>query len=428
MTARIPRELPLLVHGDATRLRQILINLLGNALKFTEQGEIGVRASVTIRPDDRLVLALEVHDTGPGIAPEIQATIFDAFSQGDGSTTRNYGGTGLGLAISQQLARLMEGAIQIESTPGEGSIFTLRVWLDPAQGLAAPECIHPERCRAQRLAPVTEPTLEALSGRVLLVEDNAVNREMATLMLEDLGLTVTSAVNGEEAVQAVRDDNFALVLMDCHMPVMDGFDATQAIRGLERTRGGAVRLPIVALTANVEKGVREACAECGMDSYLSKPFSQRQLRAAIMPWLVATAWPPARVDEGVPLNAEDTSLETLDHAALAAIRDLQRPGQPDPLRIVFRLYQESSSELMDQIRRALEAGAAEDLRLAAHSLKSSSASLGGRRFVALCHDLEDSGRNGRLKEAGIQFARAEPEFVRLVAAIEHFMQLPWEGR
>lgn len=208
------------------------------------------------------------------------------------------------------------------------------------------------------------------------------------------------------------------------MPVMDGFDATRAIRARERTTGGAARLPILALTANVEKGVRESCAACGMDGYLSKPFSQAQLQAAITPWLVA-APPPGPAfpsEERAPPDVAETMPETLDRAALDAIRRLQQPGQPDPLRIVFDLYRDSATSLMERIRLALDAGDAEELRRAAHSLKSSSANLGGQRFGTLCHELEALGRDGRMTVAADRFAIAEGEFGQLVEAIETFMQ------
>jgi PAS domain S-box-containing protein len=415
LTARIPRELPGLVHGDGARLRQILINLIGNALKFTERGEIQVRASVTIRADDRLLIAIEVQDTGPGIAPELQAAIFNAFTQGDGSTTRHHGGTGLGLAISQQLAQLMEGTIRIDSTPGQGACFTLEARLDPARGIAATP-IDPRQNAARPVACRWAP----IAGRVLLVEDNAVNREMATLMLESLGLEVATAVNGAEALRAVEDGgDFALALMDCHMPVMDGFSATQAIRAREQTVADpAWRLPIIALTANVEKGVREICATAGMDSYLSKPFSQAQLRAAILPWLAPTDTVAGPILEDVPAAAP----ETLDHSPLAAIRALQRSGQPDPLERIVGLYLEGALTLKEQIQQALTDESAEDLRLAAHTLKSSSANLGGRRIAALCRELEELGRDGRLLEAEAKCAQVEREFADFVAALEDFMR------
>ena len=413
LTVRLPRELPGLVHGDSTRLRQILLNLIGNALKFTERGEIRVSAGLSLRADERMILVIEVRDTGPGIAPELQAEIFEAFAQGDGSTTRRHGGTGLGLAISQRLARLMDGSIRIESLPGQGACFTLEVRLDSAQGTAASMTVDARH----NLVPPAPVPWEPLSGRVLLVEDNAVNREMAILMLEALGLEVVSAADGLEAQRAVETgDHFELVLMDCHMPVMDGFDATQAIRAWERLLADPARrrLPILALTANVEKGVRETCTAAGMDGYLSKPFSQARLRAAIQPWLAPGAAPV----EALPEPAAGAALATLDRAPLAAIRALQPPGQPDPLERIVGLYLQSALKLKQRLQQALSAGDAEELRQAAHTLKSSSANLGGQRLAARCRELETLGRDGRLPEAAAKFAEVEDEFAGFVVALE----------
>ena len=413
LTVRLARDLPGLVHGDSTRLRQILFNLIGNALKFTEHGEIRVSAGLTIHADERMTLAIEVRDTGAGIAPEFQAEIFEAFAQGDGSTTRRHGGTGLGLAISQRLAHLMDGSIRVESTPGQGSCFTLEVRLDSARGAGASMTFE------SRHNPVTADTApwEPLSGRVLLVEDNAVNREMASLMLESLGLEVVTAVDGVQAERAVTcGDHFDLVLMDCHMPVMDGFDAAQAIRAWEQTHADPARrrLPILALTANVEKGVRETCTGAGMDGYLSKPFSQTRLRAAILPWLASGTKPVESAPEPTTL----TDLATLDRAPLAAIRTLRQPGQPDPLERFVGLYLQSALSLKQRLQQALNAGDAEQLRQAAHTLKSSSANLGGRRLAARCHELEDLGRDGRLPDAAVKLAEVEHEFAGFVAALE----------
>ncbi|WP_200372678.1 ATP-binding protein [Thiocystis violacea] len=424
LSARIPRELPSAVHGDAARLRQILINLLGNALKFTERGEIQVSTSVTIQPDDRRLVAIEVRDTGPGIAPEMQGVIFESFSQGDGSTTRHHGGTGLGLSISRQLARLMGGDLQVVSAQGQGSCFTLRIPLDPALGRSAPDVIPIERYHRHRAGMHPAKPAAALYGHVLLVEDNAVNREMGTLMLEDLGLRVTTAVNGEEAISAVRQGPVELVLMDCHMPVMDGFDATRLIRDWEQAQEGERRLPIIALTANVEKGVQEACAKAGMNGYLSKPFSQRQLRAAILPWLDASGTTGASTETNSARKENGDGPDILDPRALRAIEALHRPGQPEPLALMLELYREGAADLIEQIRQALDQGAADALRLAAHTLKSSSANLGGRRFVALCRELEILGRDERLQEAEALLGQVETELAQFLAAIERYRRSP----
>jgi CheY-like chemotaxis protein len=262
-----PQALPL-VRGDPARLRQVLTNLVGNAVKFTDHGEVVVRFSVASGAGGMAELHFEVADTGVGIAKENQARIFESFSQEDGSTTRRYGGTGLGLTISKQLVELMGGSIGLTSEPGQGSAFRFSVRL--------PEVMH---APAVATIPVTGLARAArsgrqLRGRVLLVEDNAVNQAVAMGMLDALGCHVTVAADGREAIDRLAVEQFDAILMDCQMPVMDGFEATRAIRSRE---GFGARLPIVALTANAVVGDRERCLAAGMDAYLSKPFRLEQL-------------------------------------------------------------------------------------------------------------------------------------------------------
>ena len=307
----------------------------------------------------------------------------------------------------------MDGSIRVESTPGQGSCFTLEVRLDSALDTTASMTLEPRHNPVAANPVAWEP----LSGRVLLVEDNTVNREMATLMLEALGLEVITAADGLEAQRAVkRGDHFDLILMDCHMPVMDGFDATQAIRAWEQTHADPARRrrPILALTANVEQGVRETCTAAGMDGYLSKPFSQARLREAIQPWLATGA---AQVGP-VPEPTAGADLATLDRAPLAAIRALRQPGQPDPLERVVGLYLQSALSLKQRLQQALTAGDAEELRQAAHTLKSGSANLGGQRLAARCRELEALGRDGRLPDAAAKFAEVEQEFAGFITALE----------
>ena len=257
-----------LVCGDPARLRQVLTNLVGNAVKFTDHGEVVLRFSVASAAGGMAELHFEVTDTGVGIATENQARIFESFSQEDGSTTRRYGGTGLGLAICKQLVELMGGSISLTSEPGRGSAFQFSVRL-------------PEVARTAAVAP-TQATGSAgagragqqLRGRVLLVEDNPVNQAVAIGMLDALGCHVTVAADGREAIDSLAVAQFDAVLMDCQMPVMDGFEATRAIRSRE---GFGARLPIIALTANAVSGDRERCLAAGMDEYLSKPFRLEQL-------------------------------------------------------------------------------------------------------------------------------------------------------
>jgi signal transduction histidine kinase len=263
--------------GDALRLRQVLMNLVGNAIKFTQRGEVVVRTfsrAETGHPDR---VSFEVADTGMGIAPAQQARIFEAFAQAEVTTQRHLGGTGLGLAISRELVLAMGGLLQVDSATGAGARFHFEVALAP-DTQARP--VRPPRLPASPAAP--------LQGTVLLVEDNSVNRLIGSAMLEALGLQVCLAENGEEALAAWERQPLSLVLMDCQMPVLDGYEATHRLRELERQQQRH-RTPVIALTANTLSGDVERCLAAGMDAHLGKPFSGEQLRAIIAPWLTPAA-------------------------------------------------------------------------------------------------------------------------------------------
>jgi len=253
------------VRGDPMRLRQVLVNLLGNAVKFTAKGEISLSAA----PFDSGV-EFSVRDSGIGIAPEKLGLIFEPFRQADGSTTRRYGGSGLGLAICAQLVRMMGGRIWVESEPGHGSVFHFTVPFVAAGATDAP----------QGARPTAESTASPTTAlRILLVEDNRINQKIATRLLEAEGHRVVGAENGKQGVERYREGGFDLVLMDVQMPEMDGFEATRAIRELERDTGR--HLPILAMTAHAMKGDREKCLAAGMDGYVSKPVVVADLRQAI---------------------------------------------------------------------------------------------------------------------------------------------------
>lgn len=250
----------LLVLGDPNKLRQILLNLISNAIKFTHQGQVSVKLSVQ---HERIIIS--VTDTGIGIAPHKRDAIFKPFGQEDSSISRRFGGSGLGLAISKKLAEVLDGELTIESEANQGSTFTLSIPFQPAQA----EATHQET--PDNLA---NPTMK-LSGKVLLVEDNPVNQKIANAMLEKLGLQVTLAGNGDEAVLAVKMDHFDLVLMDLQMPEKDGLQATQEIRAL------GYSMPIIALTANSTIESQQACFDVGMVGFISKPFKVESLYQAI---------------------------------------------------------------------------------------------------------------------------------------------------
>jgi CheY-like chemotaxis protein len=266
----IDENLPKAVLGDPARLKQVLANLIVNAIKFTDRGSVEMSLRPVASRGELVVLHFSVRDTGIGMDEATQTKLFEKFSQGDGSTTRRFGGSGLGLAISQQLVQRMGGAIRVRSQVGGGSEFSFEL---PMETVAKPE------------VPVvtTGSTPPQFRGRVLVVEDEAVNQRVITVMLRRAGLEVTLVDNGLEAVERALAEPWALVLMDVRLPGIDGLEATRRIR--ERLGGAA--LTIVALTANAMPADREACLQAGMDDFLTKPVQREALSASLNRWLRA---------------------------------------------------------------------------------------------------------------------------------------------
>lgn len=259
------------VRGDPTRIRQILVNLIGNALKFTEEGHIRVETRWQLLDDQVLWFSCAVHDSGIGIDTERLDHMFDAFQQADTSISRRYGGTGLGLPIARTLAERMGGTLRAESQLGAGSVFTLEIPL-------------PFRPYSEPIQNGDSQTLGSGDGQpVLLVEDNPVNQTVIEAMLRSLGYQVSLVGDGQQAVQSCSQQDYAAILMDCRLPLMDGYEATRQIRKLERGR----QVPIIALTANALQGDREACLQAGMNDYLAKPFKRADLQRILLRWLPA---------------------------------------------------------------------------------------------------------------------------------------------
>jgi CheY-like chemotaxis protein len=255
--------LPHCLRGDPGRLQQVLINLVGNAVKFTAAGSVRVQVRAE-REGKVWSLRFAVVDTGIGIEREKQPRIFEAFMQADTSTTRRFGGTGLGLAISSQLVQMMGGKLEVDSAAGKGSTFSFRLRLEEA------EAGEQESRPTQRLNR---------SLRVLVAEDNAVNRTLLQRVLERAGLRVEAVTDGKQALAAIAERSFDVVLMDIHMPEMDGLEATRRLRALEAEHGG--HLPVIALTALALKGDADKCLAAGMDGYLTKPLKQEELFAVL---------------------------------------------------------------------------------------------------------------------------------------------------
>jgi two-component system sensor histidine kinase/response regulator len=534
-----PASAPLILHGDPLRLRQVMANLVNNAVKFTERGEIIVKVVLVANTDAGAHVRVSVADSGIGIAPESQAKVFEHFAQADGSTTRRFGGTGLGLAICKRLVELMGGKIGLVSALGQGTRFVIDLTMPRARAIptepkvmaglagtrvlvvddhcgnrdmlcrqltdwdmaatgvdggeqalttladaaaagtpfdlaildrlmpgmdglelarriqarpdlaatrlillaptyasgtgverapsAIARCVNKPIRQAELLAAVrdvlsgsavaagaaAEPApapKPGWGGKVLLVEDNPINRQVAKAMLVKLGLTVAIADNGADAVAQVAAGQFDLVLMDCQMPVMSGYEATAAIRRSEA--GGARRLPIIALTANAMEGDRGKCLAAGMDDYMSKPFDFALMADMIGHWmgpaLEAAAAPVAtrrETEEGNRPNA-------IDRAFLAQLREFDPQGGAGLFQGIARLFLDTTRDSLSRIEQALVAGDVEAPRRDAHSLKSSAANVGAIALSGMFGRLESLAREGKSDEARIFMAELGPAYAQ----------------
>ncbi|MDD5328521.1 MAG: ATP-binding protein [Sulfuricella sp.] len=378
------------LHGAAGRLRQILTNLAGNAVKFTEAGEVVLRVVPEAEEADAVTLRFEVSDTGIGIAREDQKRLFHAFSQADGSATRRYGGTGLGLAISKQLATLMGGEIGMDSAPGQGSTFWFRLRLEKRPGQALPPADpsagapSPEKPAAAEVTPASS---------VLVAEDNPVNRKVMLYMLQKIGVDAVIVDNGKEALEALAKSRYDLLLMDCQMPGMDGFEATSAIRRRERA-AHAERMPIVAMTANAMAGDRDKCLAAGMDDYLMKPLARNALEAALKKWLPRQGTAPDPVD-----------LESL-HATFRQDRQI--------VAELIALYLDTTPPLLEQFTAAIgrkdPAGAK-----VAHEIRGASTYIAAHGMAGLAREAETAVKSEKWGEAEEIAERMETAFIRVLA-------------
>jgi signal transduction histidine kinase/CheY-like chemotaxis protein len=424
LTASVADEVPALVLGDPGRLRQVLTNLVGNAVKFTPAGVVRVSVASSGEADADGWLRFEVTDTGIGIPPEAHARLFEPFTQVDSSTTRNYGGTGLGLAICKRLVSLMGGDIDVDSQPGRGSTF----WFSlpcrlPAPGdhaATAPPLPPPGQARLSELVfepeasdvPVPTPNggPASPSRRVLLVEDSWINQQVALGMLEQLGYRADVVDSGRAALRVLASGaHYAAVLMDCQMPGLDGYQTAAEIRRLESAMSRPTHVPIVAFTASAMAGDRERCLAAGMSDYLAKPVGLADLRRVLARW--AGAPEAAKTNGSASASAPESEARTevvsadldgapvLDRAALDALRSLQRPGRPDLLAAVLDRFQSDAPARVAGLWAAVEAAKADDLWRTAHALKGDSGRIGARQVQHLAAEIERLGRAGQLAEA-----------------------------
>ncbi len=381
-------EMPIWICGDPTRLRQILFNLVGNAIKFTERGQVSVIGSHKALESNAIELHFEVRDTGIGIQDEDRLRLFERFSQADSSTTRKFGGTGLGLAICKQLAELMGGTIGVNSQIGRGSTFYFTI-----------------RCSKSDLpATIEHQDLESLSPhdarklRVLVAEDNSINQLFIKMLLGKLGHFVDVVANGAEAVEAVKRGSYDIVLMDIQMPEMDGPTATRLIRQLDGPIG---RIPIIALTANAMMGHREEYLAAGMDDYVTKPVDRQLLLAAMTRvttniedvqnnaqqtaphFGMATAGdcsgkecPTSPIASGIPL---------LDETKMAELRDIF--GESD-LRTALGCIPDEAAKCLHKLKQAIAAGDLDAARKVAHGLKGMASNYGASRLARISRQIE----------------------------------------
>ena len=387
--------LPCWVKGDPLRVRQILLNLTDNAIKFTQRGEVRIRAEA--QADGRV--RISVKDTGIGMSETARGRIFKAFAQADGTVSRKYGGTGLGLSICRQLAELMGGELGVESAPDQGSTFHLTL---PLPAIPAPPAGAVEDA----------PLVTRFPGvTVLVAEDNPVNQKLIHFMLDNLGVTVKTAEDGRIAYDKLANETVDLVLMDCQMPEWDGLTATRAIREREDRTGGR-RLPVVALTANAMVGYAETCRAAGMDDYLTKPVREEELVAALNRQL------PGRAVSEVA-----TSKAALEEPPIASGFDIAKlrrvcRGDEAQVREMLGLFVSSTEGLLEELARALERKDATLAARQAHQIKGASSYLGAAEVTSLAAEAETRAKAGELDACRVALEDLEAAFISVRLEID----------
>ncbi len=388
----IAADVPAELRGDPLRLRQILLNLTGNAVKFTARGGVTLRVSVDGTDGNRIRLRFTVTDTGPGIPEKARENLFQPFTQADPSTTRRYGGAGLGLSICKRLVDLMGGEIGFASEPGAGSVFWFTV---PLKEQKSTEKTVPDLSPA-----VTPPPVWPVSpGSILVTEDSAVNRRLLLAQLHRLGLDADTVENGRQAVEAAARTDYVLVLMDCRMPELDGFAAARAIRELDAGRGRYT--PILAVTAGVSAEERQRCLAAGMDECLEKPLRLALLQQALLRWL-PTPVPPPGLDAAAAVAPPQP-------AGPAALADEDPSLAADLIRTFLRDMPDKLSRLQEALRR----GEASAVRVHAHAMKSSGMVVDAHQFADVCRHLEEMAADGSLAGAHALFSRLKREWARV---------------
>ncbi len=393
--------LPVQVHGDPTRISQILFNLVGNAIKFTQDGEVTVRLRQDGLDGDAQMLRFEVVDTGIGISEDEARRIFTPFTQADTSTTRKFGGTGLGLAICQELANRMGGAIGVESRPGAGSTFWFTV--------AFPLRLTGLERLGDAVVRVDQGFAPRQQGTILIVDDTEVNREVAEVMLKRFGYDTECAADGAEAIALVKAKKYAAVLMDCQMAGIDGFEATRRIRALG---DDGANLPIIAMTAHALKGDREICLAAGMDDYLSKPIKGSVLSRVIERW-VAPRTEAAAVAWTAEASEAKATGRALDPNVLKELQALDEEAGDTFYKKLVEEFLIAAAPAVDELLQAVGRADMLTVKRKAHTLYGSCGNFGAQAMMSLCRRLEQADGEGDLGVASALSTGLASEFDRV---------------
>ena len=395
-------EIPAILCGDAHRLRQVLNNLVGNAIKFTAQGSVAVHAALQGRCGGTVTVRFTITDTGIGILADQVDALFSPFAQADSSTTRKFGGTGLGLAISRQLIEMMGGTIGVDSREGEGSAF----WCTSVFELAPTGQQQPAASPEDWIRP-----LKAHTARILVAEDNTTNRDVALAQLRKLGYAAVAVADGAEAIEAVRRGGFDLILMDCQMPVMDGFEATRRIRGSAQIKIPGI--PIIAVTADAMSDDRDRCLKEGMNDYLAKPVELGPLQDMLDKWLPVSGADEPRT-ASLPVDKPADKPGTFNEESL--LRRLM--GDRQLAGIVLRGFVDVAPAQLNNLRARLAEEDALGAQMQAHALKGSAATVAAEDLNAAALAIERAGAAGQLDYCGELLPRVVEEFERLKSALE----------
>jgi PAS domain S-box-containing protein len=420
--------------GDPIRLQQILLNLVGNAVKFSERGAIRIRIGSLEPLEGRPRLSFAVSDQGPGLSPDVMEKLFTPFRQGDTALSRKAGGTGLGLAISKELVERMSGDIRVDSEPGKGSTFSFHVVLDPPDasrnrvGRGSGRSGIPEAARTADLPAAPAQGLGLPAGlrwprppRVLVVDDHPVNLTVASAMLVKMGCDPDSAVDGASAIDAVGRKRYDVIFMDCQMPVMDGLETAERIRSMGGASGAT---PIIALTAHAITGIREKCLAAGMNDFLSKPFKAENLLGMVRNWIGFAPLSPAPSDHPAP--GGPPARPARDAAVFDAGRLLQlddgSPAAAASILGLVELFLSSSADEIAAIREQIQARAWEPLTHTLHKLKGGCQTIGANAMAGHLKALEEAAGGKRGPEVAQALSRVEGEFARTRSVIRKWLR------